>query len=117
MCRSISSIPCVYFGQNIISFHTQFYLHTVHVNNEKNTNGTNIDESKIYEQGTKESHSSENFSASQAKSKVVFHDQDVSDNSKLQSANFKKRYRIAILCCLFLLIVLELIKSLKGMMQ
>lgn len=56
------------------------------VNNEKNTNGTNIDESKVYEQGTKESHGSEHSSsASQAKSKVVFHDQDVSDNSKLQS--------------------------------
>ena len=55
------------------------------VNNEKNINGTDIDESKIYEQGTKESHRSEDSSASQTKSKVVFHDQDVSDNSKLQS--------------------------------
>ena len=38
-------------------------------------------------------------------------------NSKVQNASFKRRYRIIILCCLFLLILLELLKSLKTMIS
>ena len=39
------------------------------------------------------------------------------NDSKVDAANFKKRYRIIILCCLFLILILEIIKSLNGTLQ
>ena len=39
------------------------------------------------------------------------------NDSKVDAANFKKRYRIIILCCLLLILILEIIKSLNGTLQ
>ena len=46
-------------------------------------------------------------------SELLEEPQQGKDISKAESANFKKRYRIVILICLLLILILEMMKNLK----